>query len=169
MVVGNVRDGAPVHVDVIGPGGAVIDWLRSNNVHAVPINSSEAAPIGSTDKRTGRLKFKNMRSFMWWRMREALEPNIGLNVALPPDPELKADLTAPLWQLTPQGIQVEPKEDTIGVDGVKIAGIKRRLGRSPDKGDAVVYCLTSTPKRHPGFQKDWRKKMPKTTWRTATG
>jgi hypothetical protein len=68
-------------------------------------------------------------------------------VALPPDPELKADLCAALWTLTPGGILVESKEDRVGADGVKIAGLKRRLGRSPDKGEAVLYCSITTPRR----------------------
>ena len=33
------------------------------------------------------------------------------------------------------GIKVESKDD-----------IKKRLGRSPDRGDAVLYSLVSTPK-----------------------
>jgi hypothetical protein len=76
-----------------------------------------------------------------------LDPKTGDNVALPPDPELKADLCAALWTLTPGGILVESKEDKIGADGVKIAGLKRRLGRSPDKGEAVLYCSIATPRR----------------------
>jgi hypothetical protein len=42
---------------------------------------------------------------------------------------------------------VESKEDKVGADGVKIAGLKRRLGRSPDKGEAVLYCSITTPRR----------------------
>jgi hypothetical protein len=59
--------------------------------------------------------------------REALEPNLGEPVALPVDAELLADLAAPTWKLTPRGIQLESKED-----------VKKRIGRSPDKGDAVI-------------------------------
>ena len=50
-------------------------------------------------------------------------------MALPPDPELKADLCAPTWKLTARGILVESKED-----------INARIGRSPDKGDSLVYA-----------------------------
>jgi hypothetical protein len=54
-----------------------------------------------------------------------------LGVALPPDAELKADLASYVWQNTTGGILLEDKE----------ADQKKRIGRSPDKGDAVVMCL----------------------------
>jgi len=148
LIIGQLRDGAPIHVDVIGVGGSVVDHLKSNRIHVVGVNSSEAAPEGRTDKATQKMRFRNMRSYIWWRFRESLDPKTGdKKVALPPDPELKADLCAPLWMLTPGGILIEPKEDKIGADGVKIAGLKRRLGRSPDKGEAVIYCSIVTQRR----------------------
>jgi hypothetical protein len=53
----------------------------------------------------------------------------GDGLALPPDRELRADLIAPRWKLSAQGIQIEEKEE-----------IKARLGRSPDSGEAVMYA-----------------------------
>ena len=147
LVVAALKDGAPVHVDVIGVGGSVVDHLRSNKIHVIAVNASESAPEGKTDKLTQKLRFRNMRSFIWWRFRESLDPKTGADVALPPDPEMKADLCAPLWTLTAGGILIESKEDKLGADGIKIAGLKRRLGRSPGKGEAVVYCSIATPRR----------------------
>ena len=71
-------------------------------------------------------------------MREALHPEKGDDLALPPDPELLSDLCAPRWKLKPQGIQVEPKE---GSKDDPESGIIKRIGRSPNKGDAAVYAL----------------------------
>ena len=68
-------------------------------------------------------------------MREALDPVNGYGLALPPVPRLRADLCTPLWKLTPRGIQIELKEDII-----------KRLGRSPDHGDAAVLALIATPR-----------------------
>ena len=48
------------------------------------------------------------------------------DLALPPDPELLADLTAPRYELRVSGVAVESKED-----------IRDRIGRSTDAGDAV--------------------------------
>jgi hypothetical protein len=148
-VIEAMRDAAPIHVDGIGVGGAVVDFLKTNvKVQVIAIDSGSTKGLeGKTDKSTQKYRFRNMRSFMWWRFRESLDPETGDKVALPPDPELKADLCAPLWMLTPGGILIEPKEDKIGADGVKIAGLKRRLGRSPDKGEAVVYCSMVTQRR----------------------
>jgi hypothetical protein len=162
VVVSERRDGAPVHVDVIGVGGSVVDHLRSNDVQVVDINGAEKVPDGSTDVATGRLRFRNMRALLWWRMREALDPQIGHNVALPPDPELKADLCSPTWDLTPGGILIESKEQMMqGPRPHKL----RPLGRSPDKGDAVVYCNVSTVKLSPN-RKDWRAHVKQGTWRS---
>lgn len=164
LIVQARRDGAPVHVDTIGVGGSVVDHLKSNEIQVVPVNSAGEAPEGQFDKATGRLKFRNMRAYIWWRFRELLDPAFDHRIALPPDPELRSDLCAPHWTLTPGGILIEPKEDKLGADGIVISGIKKRLGRSPDKGEAVVYCSISTPKINPS-NKNWRSKTKQGSWR----
>ncbi|MCA7086061.1 terminase [Cupriavidus sp. DB3] len=117
-----------VNIDVIGVGTSPYDILKGKiKVYAVAMNGSE----GSEAKdRTGNLGFVNKRAEWWWRMREALDPVHGDDLALPPDPQLAADLCAPRWKMTARGIQVESKEE-----------IKKRIGRSPDKGDSAVYAL----------------------------
>jgi hypothetical protein len=67
-------------------------------------------------------------------MRDLLDPECGQRNALPPDQELLADLTAPRWAMTMQGIKVEPKEDIV-----------KRLGRSPDCADAVALAILRPP------------------------
>lgn len=49
--------------------------------------------------------------------------------ALPPDQELLSDLTSARWKYTASGILLEEKEETI-----------KRIGRSPDAGEAVVLA-----------------------------
>lgn len=122
-----VRGTAYVNVDVIGVGASVFDALIGLGYQAYPLNG--AGRSDATD-RTGRLGFANKRAEWYWTLREALDPDFGENVALPPDRELKADLTAPRWKLTVRGIQVESKDDII-----------KRIGRSPDCGDALVYSV----------------------------
>ena len=56
-------------------------------------------------------------------------------IPLPPDPELRADLTAPTWTLSGRGITLESKDD-----------LRRRLGRSPGKGDACCMALSEGDK-----------------------
>jgi hypothetical protein len=118
------RDGAAVNIDVIGVGSSAYDHCRA--VPANPINNAESCDLRD---RTGKYRLVNVRTASYWLFREALDPTRGANLMLPPDPELKADLTAPKWTVTAAGIQIEPKEKVIG-----------RLHRSPDCGDAVVLA-----------------------------
>jgi hypothetical protein len=133
LAVTAMRDGAPIHVDVIGIGSSVYDHLKGNNIHVVAVNG--AAASDEMDK-SGKLRFRNQRAVCYWRMREALDPKNNTLIALPPDPELKADLCAPKWTLTAGGVLVEPKENVI-----------KRIGRSPGKGDSAVYALMATAKK----------------------
>ena len=121
------RDKATVNVDVIGVGGSVVDHLKPViGTACIPLNGAEKSL--ATDK-SGQLGFKNLRAEMYWFLREALDPVTGQDLALPPDRKLLIDLCAAHWKLTAQGIQVEAKEDII-----------KRIGHSPDDGDAVVYA-----------------------------
>lgn len=132
-VVQHRRDICPVVVDVGGGyGGAVILRLRDNNIECEKFDGRVNTGLGTT--KDGQLNFANKRAMAWWRMREELDPTQegGSVIALPPDTELRADLCAPTWKLTTRGILIESKED-----------IKKRLGRSPGKGDAAVMTLVA--------------------------
>lgn len=123
------RDSAPVVVDVGGGyGGAVTQRLDDNGVHYVRFNGANTA-VGRT--KDGSLNFANRRALAYWRLREELDPDQegGSVIALPPDPELRADLTAPTYTVSARGILIESKEE-----------LRKRLGRSPGRGDAVVYA-----------------------------
>lgn len=124
------RDNCPVVVDLGGGwGGDATIALKDNGITVVAYMG--LAP-SSAKTRDGKLKFANRRAADIWKFREELDPGQrgGSAIALPPDPELKADLASFRWMLKPNGIQIEAKED-----------IKKRIGRSPDKGEAVVMCL----------------------------
>jgi hypothetical protein len=71
----------------------------------------------------------NVRAAMYWKLREALDPHTGDNLALPPDPELLADLCAPRYGVNAAGIFIEHKPD-----------IEKRISRSPDCADALVMA-----------------------------
>ena len=66
---------------------------------------------------------------MYWRMRDALDPASGNNIALPPGNEIIADLCSARYKLTTSGVLVEEKEE-----------IKKRIGRSPDKGESILLA-----------------------------
>ncbi|MFM9594099.1 hypothetical protein ACKI16_23890 [Streptomyces scabiei] len=127
--VGETGDISPV-VDSIGVGGGVVDRLRELSV---PVLAYTGAAKTNARTRDGEWGFKNTRSAAYWRMRELLDPAYQSEVMLPPDDELLADLTTPMWDTTtgvPPRIRVEPKEDLV-----------KRMGRSPDRGDAVVMAF----------------------------
>lgn len=127
------RDDAVVHIDVIGVGSSPYDFLTAAKQQTAGVNVSESPT--ATDK-SGRLRFKNLRSQLWWQMREALDPTNNTGIALPPDPRLLADLCAPTWSMTGTTLQVASREEIID-----------RIGRSPDFGSAYVLALIDTPKR----------------------
>lgn len=128
------RDGAPVVVDVGGGYANVI--LKSFEDNHVDFFRFDASHAGHGKARDMRLPFYNRRAQAWWRLREALDPSQdgGSIIALPPDPEIRADLAAPTYLsriMQDQGlIQIEPKDK-----------LRARLGRSPGKGEVVVMCL----------------------------
>lgn len=120
-----------INIDIIGVGGAAYDSAVAMYGQAWPVNAAGRSDF--TD-RSGRLAMRNIRAEYHWRLREALDPVHGEELALPPDKELLADLCAPRYRVTAAGIQIESKED-----------IKERIGRSPDVGEAVMLALYMPP------------------------
>ena len=126
-IVMHRRDSCRVYLDAIGVGTSVYDKLRENDIDCEPMIGN-----GKTDEMSidGLFKFRNLRALWWWRFREALHPDSGNNVCLPNDQKMKQDLCAFTYTVNDgKIIQVEGKPEA-----------KRRLGRSPDAGDAVVYA-----------------------------
>lgn len=125
-------------IDADGIGAPVFDRLREMGFNMIPFHG-----MSRTDRRdeTGELGFFNLRSYAWWHVRSLLSLENGIDIKIPQygrfDGETKknddivGDLCAPRWKTNSNGlIQVESKED-----------VKKRLGRSPDLGDALCYCL----------------------------
>jgi hypothetical protein len=130
--VAAMRDHAPIHIDVIGVGASPYDYLMDMKMQVIGVNVSEAAT--STD-RSGRLHFRNLRSQLWWKFRELLDPENNTGIALPPDDRLMADLCAPTWCVKGTVIQVESREEIV-----------KRIGRSPDWASAYVLAQIETAK-----------------------
>jgi hypothetical protein len=129
LVITHRRDDARVVVDVGGGwGGDAYGHLKENGVDTVSYMGVKKSLRRTVDKQ---LPFFNVRSEAYWRFREALDPSQpqGSTIALPPDSELVADLCAPLFDVGSNGIRIEAKDEIV-----------KRLGRSTDKGDAVVMA-----------------------------
>jgi hypothetical protein len=145
IVLANRRDGALVVVDLGGGyGGPLYEHLKDNDIETIGYKGAE----GSTRRsRDGKLKFTNKRSAAYWMFREALDPGQpgGSPIALPPDQRLLAGLTAPLFEVTPNGIKLEPKVK-YDAKGKATGGVKAKLGFSPDEADAVVESWFEGPR-----------------------
>lgn len=129
-----VRDRAVIHIDLFGVGAQPFGHLMGIGVQVEGVNVGE--PAGGV-ARDGKIKFKNLRTQLWWRMREALDPNANTGICLPPSKPLLADLCTPKWKLAGQAIQVEGRDE-----------IMKKLGKSPDYASAYVLALMDTPKRY---------------------
>lgn len=135
LIIAERRNGATVVIDMGGGyGGAVKLRLSDNGIEVFSYKGAEESIRRTVDQQFG---FYNKRAEAYWRLREALDPGQdgGSPVALPPDPELVSDLTAPQFEIGPRGIKITPKEKLVA-----------ELGRSPDKGDAVVMANFAGPK-----------------------
>lgn len=137
LLVRNRRNSAAVVVDVGGGyGGGVKERLEENGIEVRPFNGASESSARTIDKQ---LMFANKRAEAHWRFREALDPDQvgGSEIALPNDPQLYADLVSVRWKLVSRGIQIESKEDLKKPE---------RLGRSPDRGDAVIMAWSEGEK-----------------------
>jgi len=135
IVVSHRRDNSLIVVDMGGGyGGPMYEHLSGNNIETKAYKGAEKSTRRSAD---GKLGFVNKRSAALWGFREALDPGQpgGSPIKLPPDSKLVADLTAPTFSVTPNGIKAESKEDVCD-----------RLGRSTDRGDAVMMAWHEGPK-----------------------
>jgi hypothetical protein len=115
-------------VDDDGLGGGVVDRIRElagqpgNPRYEVTRFQGGAQAIESDE-------YPNARSEAWFRMAGRLS-----ELDLDSDEQLAADLTSPTYKLDSNGRRVvEPKAET-----------KKRLGRSPDRGDMALMALVPT-------------------------
>lgn len=125
-----LEPGVTAVVDSIGVGAGVVDRLRELHQPVVAYTGSAKTSARTRGREHG---FVNVRAAAWWRLRELLDPSFDPEVMLPPDDLLLADLTAPTWSEQsgiPPRIKLETKEDLVA-----------RMGRSPDRGDAVVQAF----------------------------
>ncbi len=109
-----------VFVDMATFGAGVVDRLRQLGYRDVVIGVDGGGQAGS--------KYYNKRAECWHRMAEWMP-----QASLPSDEELITELSSPTYSFDEHGrIKLEKKVD-----------IKKRLGVSPDKGDALAYTFAA--------------------------
>ena len=121
------KKGAKAFIDTIGEGAGVYSRLLEEEfTNAFSCKYSEGAD-GLHDI-TGEYEFANMRAYLYWALRDWLNPKNGFGAALPPCDQLMEEATETKWKFLSNGkIIIEPKED-----------VKKRIKRSPDWMDALA-------------------------------
>lgn len=128
LVVPFLKDAkARAFVDTIGEGAGVYSRLiELGYKNATSAKYSERA--SELTDVTGQYTFANMRAYLYWALRDWLDPKNNFQPALPPSERLMEEATNTKWRFTSSGdIAIEPKED-----------IKKRIKRSPDYMDALA-------------------------------
>jgi hypothetical protein len=147
LVMAYRRDAATIVIDVGGGWGAeAYGHLKGNGIdNCLPYMGVKESLKRSSDNQ---LKFRNIRTEAYWRFREALDPTVngGSQIALPDDRQLIADLCAPTYEVRANGLALEPKDDLV-----------KRIGRSPDRGDAVVMSWWAGARIGSHFH-EWQKR-----------
>lgn len=119
-------------VDTIGEGSAVYSRLKElrQDAESVKGSASTKDPRVLHDM-TGELTFWRMRHYLHWCLRDSLNPQFDIGLAIPPDDVLTQELTEPQWDTHSSGdIIIESKD-----------AIKERLGRSPDRLDSILLTM----------------------------
>lgn len=142
LILKHYQQPANVIIDVIGYGSSAYDFAKIT----MPCDPFNASKKSYARDKSGMFGFVNLRAEGYWKFREMLEPGSGWEVALPDDPKLRQELCAVRFKVVSRGIQIEDKEE-----------IKKRIGRSPDRGDGVIYSFHIN-----------RKKKPRLTGSTVT-
>lgn len=125
-------------IDTIGEGAGVYSRLvelKVKGVHSVKFSEAAEWQGRTLKDQTEQYEFVNMRAYLYWAVRDWLNPANKTGAALPPDDELTQELTETKWKFRSDGkVQIEAKEDII-----------KRLKRSPDKSDALVNTFYPSP------------------------
>lgn len=113
-----------IGVDTVGLGAGVYDIIKSSGFRINEICSG-MSPI---EIRGENYRFRNLRSQMHWHFREQLREGkikIGIN-----DKEFEEEALSVKYEISSEKmITIESKEE-----------IKKRIGRSTNKLDAVIYA-----------------------------
>lgn len=149
-----LHSGYSVSIDTIGEGAGV--YSRCVEVCGESNGRLDADTIvsckyseGAKDKSdnplkdiTGEYEFANMRAYLFWAVRDWLNPDNGYEAMLPPGGSFSEEATEIKWSFNSAGrIIIEPKED-----------IKERLGYSPDEFDALANTFHPKAVRMAGFK-----------------
>lgn len=127
--------GAHGFIDTIGEGAGLFSRLLELGYdNAVSCKFSESARY--LKDSTGYYSFTNMKAYLYWAVREWLDPKNNNLPAIPPNDSLMEEATSIKWGFQSNGsIYIESKDE-----------LKKRLKRSTDYFDALAN--TFYPRGH---------------------
>jgi hypothetical protein len=121
-----------IGVDEIGIGAGVRSRLTELGANVIGINAASVSNIPE--------QYKNLKAELWMTACQMFKDQL---VTMPDDERLLEDLAAPSYKINSKGqVEIEKKDDT-----------KKRLGRSPDMGDAFVMGLWLCSTQEPAIRK----------------
>lgn len=149
------NEGFTAVIDTNGVGAGVYDKVRRRGRPALPLNTGNRTTLRD---KSGQIEFYNIRAAATWRLREMLDPGKNPTFCLPVGEHselLAADLSTLRWETMAGGkMVIESKKE-----------VKKRIGRSPDRGDAVVLATWLDGNVAPGVEGstfDWVDNSPGT-------
>jgi len=117
-----------IYIDTIGEGAGVYSRLIEQNCSKWVYSCKFSEGGHGLKDATGQVEFANMRAYLFWMIRDWLNPAFNSRACLPPISELTQELTEVRYEFQSNGkLIIEPKDD-----------IKLRLGRSTDYMDALA-------------------------------
>lgn len=127
MIVPYLRKGYEVFIDTIGEGAGVYSRLIELGYQSVySCKFSEGA--NKLSDETGVREFANLKAYLYWCVRDWLDPANKMDAALPPNDKLLEEATEIKWEMQSNGkILIEKKSE-----------LEKRLKRSPDFFDALA-------------------------------
>lgn len=117
-------------VDTLGIGAGIGSRLDELDI---PFTHYRGGSGTKFKDATGNFGFDNIRTAAYWKLREALNPDGEIKLRIPPNDDLRADLTTIDFKIKtgiPPKIAITSKEE-----------VKKKLGRSPDYGDALAMSV----------------------------
>lgn len=124
-----------IAVDVVGIGAGVFDRLEELGYPVFAVNVGE-----SPSDPDGKNKFYNLRAEIFWNLRHMFKLENGKgSIGIPEDGELISELSEIRYYYSSERkIRIEDKEE-----------MKKRIGRSPDKADALALAFFDLEGRQP--------------------
>ncbi len=121
------RPGSSCYIDTIGEGAGTFSRLRElgyDNAYSCKFSYGAR----NLHDITGQYSFANMKAYLYWAIRDWLDPKNNYLPAIPPNDLLMEEATEIKWFFQSNGsIAIEKKDD-----------LKKRLKRSPDTFDALA-------------------------------